>query len=442
MRKKLRSLLVAMFALTALILILPGFGSKAVYAKSKKPKLTPKTATLTVGDTLKLKMKYAKPVKYSIQKSKYATVDGNGVVTAKKAYSKAVTVRVECDNGKVYKCKIKIVKPQTDANPVVTDGDNGSTTEDPEPEQEEAPSVIEPITVTSTEELSKAGWFGWYSPVAKTKYKSEYKYDGVITSEEELINFAKMAMENGAEKFTFKYKGNFYANNDPSCWWDRFNAMTCQYSILGGYGNQYSAEFSGTTNGTASISVLYKEAWKAVTYLKHYDYKPTDTAKKIADKCTKLVDEAIAICGEDKRAVLLHINNALCDMAEYDYDALNAVINYDDANYSIDSAHDATGVLFDGKGVCESYTAAFRVCLEILGVDNYCVNNKSTVPGSMDGHVWNYVEQDGAWYHVDVTWNDGWDNAYFMLTSSELDSRKYSDGDYKSHDFYSDYLPK
>lgn len=50
--------------------------------------------------------------------------------------------------------------------------------------------------------------------------------------------------------------------------------------------------------------------------------------------------------------------------------------------------------------VCQGYSYAFKMICDELGIP-------CTV-GSGDGHMWNYVQtEDGNWYAIDATWNDG-----------------------------------
>ncbi|MBP3578227.1 MAG: Ig-like domain-containing protein [Lachnospiraceae bacterium] len=58
--------------------------------------------------------------------------------------------------------------------------------------------------------------------------------------------------------------------------------------------------------------------------------------------------------------------------------------------------------------VCEAYARAFKLLCDRSGIDCVLVDGyPSTAPGEvLSGHMWNYVKVDGAWYAVDVTWND------------------------------------
>ena len=60
----------------------------------------------------------------------------------------------------------------------------------------------------------------------------------------------------------------------------------------------------------------------------------------------------------------------------------------------------AEGVLVYGEGVCQSYTDAYAMLLDAVGI-----SHKPVVSAAMD-HTWNLVQLDEEWYHVDCTWND------------------------------------
>ncbi len=60
----------------------------------------------------------------------------------------------------------------------------------------------------------------------------------------------------------------------------------------------------------------------------------------------------------------------------------------------------AEGVLVYGEGVCQSYTDAYAMLLDAVGIPV-----KPVVSTPMD-HTWNLVQLGGEWYHIDVTWDD------------------------------------
>lgn len=100
---------------------------------------------------------------------------------------------------------------------------------------------------------------------------------------------------------------------------------------------------------------------------------------------------------------ILSIHDYICLLNEYD-----ATGKY---------AYSAYGALVDRKSVCEGYAEAFRLICERNGIECILVSGKGLVlrnnaEGQLteysENHMWNYVRMDdGKWYAVDATWDDG-----------------------------------
>lgn len=60
----------------------------------------------------------------------------------------------------------------------------------------------------------------------------------------------------------------------------------------------------------------------------------------------------------------------------------------------------AYGALVEGDAVCQGYALAYKLLLDRCGVDCKVVSSDRM------NHVWNLVEIDRNWYHVDATWDD------------------------------------
>ena len=61
-------------------------------------------------------------------------------------------------------------------------------------------------------------------------------------------------------------------------------------------------------------------------------------------------------------------------------------------------------ILIERKGVCASYAKAFKYLMDFFDIPNYLVEGK--LIDSNEKHIWNMVEIEGLWYHVDVTQAD------------------------------------
>lgn len=62
------------------------------------------------------------------------------------------------------------------------------------------------------------------------------------------------------------------------------------------------------------------------------------------------------------------------------------------------SSSSAYGVLIDGIGICSGYSDAMQLFLEKMNVKNYRISSST--------HEWNLVYVEGAWRHLDLTWDD------------------------------------
>ncbi|MBQ2954485.1 MAG: leucine-rich repeat protein [Clostridia bacterium] len=81
------------------------------------------------------------------------------------------------------------------------------------------------------------------------------------------------------------------------------------------------------------------------------------------------------------------------------------------------------GTFFMDGGSCMSYTQAYGLLLDQVGIENLYIE----APDEM-AHIWNLIKLDGEWYHVDCTWDDGGDiltYEYFCL-SDELMKQDHS----------------
>jgi hypothetical protein len=71
-------------------------------------------------------------------------------------------------------------------------------------------------------------------------------------------------------------------------------------------------------------------------------------------------------------------------------------------------AHNIVGIMERRGAVCSGYSKAFQLILNGLGIDAILVTGLGVVgsPPRFEPHAWNMVRINGAWYYVDITWND------------------------------------
>ncbi len=104
----------------------------------------------------------------------------------------------------------------------------------------------------------------------------------------------------------------------------------------------------------------------------------------------------------------------------------NTILEKCDYADGVESAEDGWeeftiyGTLINGSAVCEGYAHTMCLLMNKVGLECYYVNGY----GESEPHMWNTVQIDGNWYHVDATWNDD-ENAYynyFNLTDAQIQS--------------------
>ena len=85
------------------------------------------------------------------------------------------------------------------------------------------------------------------------------------------------------------------------------------------------------------------------------------------------------------------------DKILYLHDAVVETVNYRYAGYQ---AYGTAGALGENQAVCSGYTQAYRMLLDMAGIEsNY-------MEGEEIDHGWATVLLDGKWYQVDPTWDD------------------------------------
>jgi len=129
----------------------------------------------------------------------------------------------------------------------------------------------------------------------------------------------------------------------------------------------------------------------------------------------------------------LELYNKYCEiLAQYtskgasDWDNELAIHDYlvSNVKYELvdDAIYNAYDTLINGTAVCNGYAECFKTFMDMLGIE--C----TAISGSANGelHIWNLVKLGGAWYQVDVTWDDPIngkgriEHAYFNITDSDM----------------------
>ncbi|HZJ77639.1 MAG TPA: transglutaminase domain-containing protein [Clostridia bacterium] len=93
------------------------------------------------------------------------------------------------------------------------------------------------------------------------------------------------------------------------------------------------------------------------------------------------------------------------------------------------------GALVNGYAACEGYSKSAKLLLDMCGIEAFVLAGKSiNSKGDVEGHMWNVVNINGDYYHLDLTWDDPVTqekserprHTFFNLTDEEI-SKTHSD---------------
>ena len=167
-----------------------------------------------------------------------------------------------------------------------------------------------------------------------------------------------------------------------------------------------------------TLAVYYASTTVSDTTVAASDWRyVSDAALAEADR---VVGELIT-AGMSDYEVVKTLHDYLVTHCDYDY-------RVDIGNMPFVS-YQAEGALLKGTAVCGGYAKAYEILLDAADIP--C----ETITGYAGGyHAWNLVQVDGAWYHVDTTWDDpttrGGDYVrydYFLKSDKVMVSRSHRD---------------
>ena len=253
-------------------------------------------------------------------------------------------------------------------------------------------------------------------PTKASNYSGEY-YHGVttitgsvsfpFTTQDEAVAtgsaLAQEALNDELDRFTAwaSVVWDSFDRQHPEVFW--LNGRT-SYSYLGG------VRFS-LKGGVCTVTYDAE----MVVWLQYSGYDIRDSQYRSASAIASgikardaAVQEILAGCPSGSvYDQVAYLNDALTSRNAY-----NSVIA-SGKNQNVDSmAWKCISALVGNVGssgpVCEGYARAFQVLCDKLKIPCVLVDGPAvdSLTGTPESHMWNYVQIDGGWYAVDVTWND------------------------------------
>lgn len=134
---------------------------------------------------------------------------------------------------------------------------------------------------------------------------------------------------------------------------------------------------------------------------------------KINEEVDKLIEKLITSDMVDNYDKIKAIHDYIINTTKYDLKNDKELKSYN-----------AYGALFNHYATCNGYTDLMAIFLSKLGITNY----KVATTNETSGHVWNALELNNEWLHLDLTWDDpvSSDNKdylyhkYFLINTEEL----------------------
>ncbi len=129
------------------------------------------------------------------------------------------------------------------------------------------------------------------------------------------------------------------------------------------------------------------------------------------------------------------------------HDWISVHIFYDHTHYDADGEYPPTfpmEVLRRRQTVCAGYAILFQVMAKMANLRVACVTGSTA-----NNHMWNAVYDNGAWYHIDTTWDSGsfqdgtvtywYRDVYFYQTAATFAAQTGHVPDVGGYDYIEDY---
>lgn len=287
---------------------------------------------------------------------------------------------------------------------------------------------IDPDKASSVEE-----WFGNTVQVVKEKIdeQGETETIGNIEGIQTASQNMQYSSESSTNNYLYKQLDDISKTIYNGLQNNKENLKTGTYSIE--FGNSFSNILS-QDNGQKILGGYYQSAIEAflydnpdvfylnpnkmflnvesTTYRKKVTYNVFinngDQASYFADGFTSKtqIEQCESQINSVTNQILSNISGSTYDKVKKIHDILVNNLEYD-STVSKPHIYNIYGALVNRQCVCEGYAKSFKYLLDKAGINCVIVIGKATnSKGQTENHSWDYVQIDGNWYAVDVTWDD------------------------------------
>lgn len=219
------------------------------------------------------------------------------------------------------------------------------------------------------------------------------------TSKQDILNIYYTAINAGKDSFTF------YCPDEYEDCITEVKTLADDQSTLSDI-NNYVHPF----NGFNHIETEYDNLGRVtINIMKSYNQNDIELIKqRVEQLAPTLINNNLSAYDN-----ILTVHNYIINTTKYDSER-------SDKNIMTRKSDIAYGPLFEGYAICGGYTDLMELFLEKMNLKSFKV--------SSNNHVWNAVELNGLWYHLDLTWDDPVTNTgenilqhdYFLINSQKI----------------------
>ena len=260
------------------------------------------------------------------------------------------------------------------------------------------------------------------NPLSEIQSMSDYKNN--IENQEDISNIR-------GEKYFYNQLNNYSKTIYKAIESNKENMKTGTYKIQ--LGTSFS-EILSKSNGKDLLGDYYQAAIEAYTYDNPdvFYLSPSKMYLNIetTTRGTKVTYNVFINSGKESNYLSKEFNTKeQIDIAisklEYikneivknkkgtTYENIKMVHNYlvenieYDTTISKENIYNIYGALVNGQSVCEGYAKSFKYLMDALNIPCSLVIGKGiNQEGNTENHAWSYVQIEGKWYAIDVTWDD------------------------------------
>lgn len=252
-------------------------------------------------------------------------------------------------------------------------------------------------------------------PPKKNSYYRDYDFEFVKNTDtfspnnyQDLLNIYYTVLNSGVDEFSF-----FCPKNYEDCL-SEVDSLANDNTTLSNINN-----FVHPYNSFSDIKTRYNDLGKVTIEINKVYSK--EKIKEINTKIEQILNKIKLT--NDSQENIKSIHDYIINTSKYDTDRSDNNI----ANYDSDTAY---GNLLQGYGLCGGYADSMELFLEQLHIKSFKV--------ASDNHIWNAVNLNKKWYHLDLTWDDPvsknkqdiLEYNFFMITTDELKELKTNQHNY------------